>query len=238
MTLTVDGMMRDATQGQKASVAASIRADQAGASDTGASSIGQQLNATSVHLSVYGLIKSSFAQVESAGINLSMSAKAGTTEDATKAVQSFAAAYNNAARTAASAALGGGDAGVNLAAVDLGKVVTSGNNAADLKRVGINVAHDGTLSVDTQALQGALQVSPDAVYEMLTKIGAQAARVSGSVLAGSLNNAAGARATGMAPATVRQRPAGITEDAARQQAATLSGNASGGIAAYLQAISL
>jgi hypothetical protein len=234
LTLTVDGMMRNATQGQKANVAATLRADQAaGAPDVGGG-VSQQVNATSVQLSVYGLIKSSFAEVQSAGQSLSMAGKASTTEDSTKAVQSFADAYNNAAKTVSAAAQSGTDAQVNLAAVDLGRVVSSGNNAADLKRAGVNVAQDGTLSVDTQTLQGALQINPDAVLATLTQVGAQAAQVAGNVLSGNIGSGSGTTPGGVTSGSNQQRSKGVAKGAIQQQAAAASGSVSGAIATYRQ----
>jgi hypothetical protein len=232
LTLTVDGMMSNATQGQKANVAAMVRADQAGAADVGGG-VAQQV-ATSVQLSVYGLVKSSFADVQSAGQSLSMTGKASTTEDTTKAVQSFADTYNNATKTVSVAVESGNNAQVNLAAVDLGRVVSSGNNAADLKRAGVNVAQDGTLSVDTQTLQGALQTSPDATLTTLAQVGAQAAQVAGSVLARNIGNAAGSPLKGLTFGAAQQRSTGAAKGAMQQQAAAANGSASGAIAAYRQ----
>jgi hypothetical protein len=235
LTLTIDGMVRNAEQGQKASVSASTRAQQATGALDAAQSLGQT-HTTSVQLSVYGQVKSSFASLEVAARNLSMPAKTATPEDATKAAQSFTSSYNSAVKTVSYAiAANGGNAEANLASVDLGRVVTTGNNAADLKRAGINVAQDGTLSVDTQALQNAFQASPDAVLKTLALVGAEVGQVSGSVLANAANTASGVR-TKSASLSSQPKAAATSKNTPQQQVAA-NGNASSGIAAYQEMIS-
>ena len=246
MAITLDGLTRNATAGQKAGVPVSTKADLAtGAFDLASKSIGQ--NATNVQLSPFGQVKSSFVDVQSAGRTLTTPAKTSTIEDATKSVQSFANAYNsatkivNAASNSNSALAGNGQ--INSASAGLKHVVSSGSNTADLQNVGVSVNQDGTISVDTKALQSAVQSNPGLVQDTLAKVGAQAVLVSRQVLSstGSIGDTVstlsaraknqGARATG------QQKPVSGSQDVS-QQTENAGNNAAGGIAAYTQMISL
>lgn len=220
MTLPLDGMVRNAAQGQMASVAAANKASQSAEAEAGAltsNRIGQPVSATVVQLSALGQVKSSFVAVENAAQGLSMTGKSATAEDVTKAVQNFAASYNNAAK-AVNAALqqGSADSSVKLASVDLGRLVSTGNNAADLKRAGIKVGQDGSLSVDTAALQNALQAGPSAIEGVLAQIGAAAEQLSGNVL--------GTRALGTPGARARNPAARPSASSAAKQAAAEAGS--------------
>lgn len=199
MAIALDSMVLNTTLSQQPRVSDSIKADQAtGAFDLASQRIGQQASATNVQLSAFGQVKSSFVDIQSAAKSLSAPGKSSTTEDITKAVQSFADTLNNAAKAVAVAKGDGGPAGAlandahaNFAAFDLKKIVAGGNNTTDLKKIGISVNPDGTLSVDTQALQSALQANPNSVQDTLARVGTQAAQVSQQELAGSGNKTAG-----------------------------------------------
>jgi flagellar hook-associated protein 2 len=246
MAITLDGLTRNATAGQKAGVPVSTKADLAtGAFDLASKSVGQ--DATNVQLSPFGQVKSSFVDVQTAGRTLSTPAKTSTIEDATKSVQSFTNAYNNATRiintasnsTGALAASGQ----TNSASIGLKNVVTSGNNTADLKNIGVSVNQDGTISVDTKALQSAVQANPGLVQDTLAKVGAQAVLVSQKVLSGTSNigdtvNTLSARVKNQgAKATGQQKPAAGSQNSAQQQTENAGSNTAGGIAAYIQMIS-
>lgn len=254
MAITLDSMVLNTTLSQQPRVTSSVKADQAtGAFDLASQRIGQQISSTNVQLSAFGQIKSSFADIQSAGKSLSALGKTSTAEDTTKAVQSFADAFNNATSAVNTAIKGDGkSAGVlagnglaNLAGFDLKRVVTSGSNTADLKKIGVSIKQDGTLSVDAKVLQSAVQANPSSVQDTLARVGAQAVQVSQKELASSGNvgssvNTLSSRVKNLgSKAAEQQKLATDSQNAVQQQLATLNNNnnAAGGIAAYMQMLS-
>ncbi len=251
MAITLDSLVRNPAAGQQAGVPVSTKADLAtGAFDIAGKSIGQQMNATSVQLSPFGQVKSSFVDVQSAGRTLTTPAKTSTVEDTTKAVQSFADAYNNATKVVNAAiqsgsnsanALAGGGGYASLASDSLKKIVSSGNTSTNLKNIGVGVNQDGTLSVDANTLQSAVQSNPASVRDTLFSVGAQAGQVSGQLLNGT-GNAGGtintfsnrARNTGTGGS---KSPVG-SQNPVRQQSVNAGNGTGGGIAVYMQMASL
>lgn len=253
MAITLDSMVRNATAGQKAGVSASTKADLAtGAFDVASKHIGQQVDATNVQLSAFGQVKSSFVDVQAAGNTLSTPGKTSTVEDATKAIQSFADAYNNATRIVNTAIRGDGkspgaladDGHANLASFDLKRIMASGNNTADLKKIGVSLNQDGTLAVDAKALQSAVQANPSSLQDTLARVGAQAVQVSQKELSSTGNvggpvNTLSARAKSLeTKAAGQQKLATDSQSAVQQQAASINNNAASSIAAYMQMVSL
>jgi len=211
----------------------------------------QKLDATRVQLSAFGQINSGFANVQSASKALSDPKKTGTAADVEKTAQAFAAAFNNATKTVSAAVNGAGkesgilanDAHARLAANDLKSIVTSGSNTADLKKIGISVNKDGTMSVDTKALQSAIQANPNAVKETLAKVGQQAERISTKDLAKNGNiggsvNALSGRAKSLETQSAEQQKLASASQAVVQQQSAKMGSAVGSIAAYMQMFSL
>lgn len=211
----------------------------------------QKLDDTNVQLSAFGQVNSGFSNVQSASKALSDPKKTGTATDVEKAVQAFATAYNNAAKAVSTAINGTGkengvlanDAHARLAANDLKSVVTSGNNTADLKKIGVSVNKDGTISVDAKALQNAMQANPNAVKDTLAKVGQQAEQVSTKDMAktgniGGAVNMLSSRAKNLeAQSAEQQRLASASQAAVQQQSAKI-GNTASSIAAYMQMFSI
>lgn len=252
MAIPLDSMVLNTTLNQQPRVSNSIKADQAtGAFDLANQRIGQQISSTNVQLSAFGQIKSSFADIQSAGKSLSAPGKSSTTEDITKAVQTFADAYDKATNVVNTALNGdgksagalAGDAHATLASFDLKTVVTNGNNTADLKKIGISVNQNGTLSVDAKALQSAVQSNPGSVQDTLARVGAQAVQATQKELGGTGNvggavNTLNTRARNLgARAAAQQKLATDSQNTVQQQLATVNNNAAGGIAAYTQMLS-
>ena len=248
MSITLDGLVRNATAGQKAGVPVSTKADLAtGAFDLANKSVGQQVDATNVQLSPFGQIKSSFVEIQSAGRTLTTPAKTSTVEDLTKAVQSFADAFNNAAKIVNSTGNSAGESTANgyanLARINLNNIVTNGSNTANLKNIGVSINQDGTLSVDAKALQSAVQANPGSVQDTLAKVGAQAVLASqkelGSTGDSATFNPSTARSKNLSAKTTGQREASTDSQNAtqQQQEVSVSNNAADGIAAYTQMIS-
>ncbi len=252
MAITLDSMTRIAMMNQNSGFSAATGASRAtDAFALATKRVEQKLDATNVQLSAFGQINSGFANVQSASKDLSDPKKTGTATDVEKAVQAFAAAYNNAANAVSTAINGTGKEGgalandihARFAANDLKNIVANDGNTADLKKIGISVNKDGTMSVDTKALQSAMQANPNAVKDTLSRIGQQAEQISTKDMAktgsvGRAVNTLSSRAKDLeAQAAEQQRLASASQMAVQQQSARF-GNASDSIAAYLQMFSL
>ena len=252
MAITLDSMTNIATLNQGSGTAAYAGVSRLADALTQASKrVEQKLDATKVQLSAYGQINSGFANVQSAGKALSDPKNTGTATDVEKAVQAFAAAFNNAAKAVSTAVNGTGkesgvltdDAHARFAANDLRSIVTGGNNASDLRKIGISVNKDGTLSVNAKALQSALQANPNAVKDTLAKVGQQAEQVSAKDMAkngniGGAVNALSSRAKNLETQSAEQQRLISASQATVQQQSAKLGNASSSIAAYMQMFAL
>ncbi|MEJ1959956.1 MAG: flagellar filament capping protein FliD [Nitrosomonadales bacterium] len=249
MAITLDGLVRNATASQQAGVTPSTKASLAtGAYDLAGQDVGQQVNGTNVQLSVFGQIKSSYVDVQAAGRTLTTPAKTSTVEDVTKAVQSFADAYNNAARVVNSVGNSNnslvGNGNINSASNNLKSIVANGGSSSDLANIGVSVNQDGTLAVDTNALQNAVQANPAAVQDTLAKVGAQAVQAAQKELVGTEN--VGGSTTGLnsrvknlgSKASGQQNLANESGNAASQPITSSGNESSGGVAAYTQMIFL
>jgi Flagellar hook-associated protein 2 C-terminus len=186
MSITLSNPSYNTALNQSASQAIAKRASQTTDPFSAANQrVAQQISTTGVKLSSFSKIKSGFDGLQTAAKDLSDPGKT----DLGKLAQSFASAYNVAdssvnSSTGKNSTLAK-DTRASLAGIDLKNIVTG--NASDLKKIGINLQSDGTLSVDNKALQSAIQANPDAVKSTLTKIGLQATRISTKELAATGN---------------------------------------------------
>ena len=237
MAVTLDGLLGNPGAVQKAGVPVSTKADLAtGAFDLASKSIGKPTDATIVQLSPYGQVKSSFVDVQSAGRTLSTPSKVSSIEDATKAVQSFADAFNNATRIINTSQSQSTNSKVNSASTNLKKIVSSGSNLADLQAIGVSENQDGTLSVNSTALQSAVQANPISVQDTLVQVGSQAVQIAQNELAAGNGSGTGnirpknpgSKATG------QQKVNSNSTATAPQQSQASSNRASEAIAAYTQ----
>jgi hypothetical protein len=248
MAITLDGLVRSAEAGQKAGVSASTQANlDTGSLDFEGQSTGLQAGATHVQLSVFGQVKSSFVDVQAAGKTLTTPAKISTVEDATKAIQSFADAYNNAVKIASSAthspSAASGSEHANLANLELQKIVKNNNNVPELNKLGITINQDGTLVVDKKMLQSAVQENPGSAQESLIKIGTQALLVSQKALissgnTGSFAGTSSVREKGLGGKSTGQEYEATDAPHTSRQPASGTGNSTmDGISAYRQMLS-
>jgi flagellar hook-associated protein 2 len=240
MTITLDGLVRNPTAGQKAGVPVSTKADLAtGTFDLASKSIGSQTDATNVQLSPYGQVKSSFVEVQSAGRTLSTPSKISTAEDATKAVQTFTDAFNNATRIINTSQSLTNNSQVNSASNSLKRIVSTGNNSVNLQEMGVSINQDGTLSVNSTALQSAVQASPASVQDTLVRVGSQAVQIAQNELTGTNGSGAstirnknqGSKASG------QQKINANSSSSTQSQSQSISNSASEAIAAYTQMVS-
>ena len=213
--------------------------------------IDQQLGSTKVQLSAYGQIKSAFSDVQAAGNALSNLKKTATADDIKKAVQGFVDAYNKANKAVGTATQGDGkqagalanDARARLAGNDLRRSVAEGGNLADLKNIGVTQNKDGTLAVDSKALDKALQANPDQVRSALGATGQQVEKAAARELANNGNvgksvNALSNRSNNLeAQQSAQQDLLLASQRAVTQQATLINNTFASGIAAYQRTFS-
>ncbi len=253
MPITLSSMVRTAAMTQSANQAiakqGSSSADPFGAANL---RVEQQLSSTAVRLSSFSQIKSGFSGVQSAATDLSDSKKTGTSDDIVKAAQSFATAYNTAVSSVNSAVKGerkkGGvltdDVRARIASSDLKSIATNGSNTSDLKKIGISLKSDGTIAVDATALKNAIQADSTGVKDTLSKIGKFAEQVSSKELAktgnigGSVNVLSNLSQSLETQLAEQKRLAATSQDSVQRQVAGISSTAAGGVASYLQTLSL
>ncbi len=190
--------------------------------------IGQQLESTNVRLSAYGQIKSSFsgAQTSATALTNAATSKTATTSDVAKAAQAFVDAYNQAAKSVSSATATGKQAGAlatDLRAKSAGNdlaSLTRGNGLANLKQAGITANTDGTLSLDTKALNSALQANPSATKNALSAIGQQVSASTGRELASTGNVGSSVNRLNSRAETLTAQQASLQQQAANLQSQT------------------
>lgn len=127
-----------------------------------------QRQSTQVQLSAYGQVKAGFARVEDAGKAL---AKGDTLSaaDTRKALESLVSAYNETRSAASTTAPGNASNAANA----LRRTVAADGTRTDLQALGITQQRDGSLAIDTEKLDQALQSNPNAVREAAGRIGSQ-----------------------------------------------------------------
>ncbi len=193
MATTLSTITQTASLYRSADLAATRRGSSVTASPLDAASqrVTQQLSSTVVQLSSFSQIKSGFDSLQTAAKDLSDAKKTATSADVVKVAQAFTSAFNTTSKAVSLAVSGdgkksgalAGDGRATLVSNDLKSILSSGNNVSDLKKIGISKKTDGTLSVDTTALQNAFQANPNSVKDTLSRIGKQADQVSARELA-------------------------------------------------------
>ncbi len=192
MATTLSTITQTASLYRSADLAATRRGSSVTASPLDAASqrVTQQLSSTVVQLSSFSQIKSGFDSLQTAAKDLSDTKKTVTSADVVKVAQAFTSAFNTTSKAVSLAVSGdgkksgalAGDGRATLVSNDLKSILSSGN-VSDLKKIGISKKTDGTLSVDTTALQNAFQANPNSVKDTLSRIGKQADQVSARELA-------------------------------------------------------
>lgn len=176
------------------SVQATARDPIANGLSTAGTRIAQQLSSTNVQISAFGQIKSGFASLQTAGNALSGLSKTATADDVKKSAQVFVDAFNSTNKAVlSSTSNAAGSLASNGRAItagnDLRSVVTSGDTAAALKKVGITVGKDGSLSLDGKAFDTAAAGDLNAVKGTLSSIGAKASQVATKELTSNVASA-------------------------------------------------
>lgn len=150
-----------------------------------------RLESTRVQLSAFGQIKSAFAEFQSRAKGLADLKPAATADDLKKAVGSFVDTYNNANKVLGATTRGQGsetaaladDARARIAGNNLRRAVSQGNTLSELRRLGVTQSADGSLVLDTKAIENALNAAPEQVRSTLARVGSQADQIATRELA-------------------------------------------------------
>ena len=210
--------------------------------------LSQQLDSTNVQLSAYGQIESAFGSVQTSvgGLAGAAISKTASNADVEKVAQAFVNSYNQAAQAVNTAVAGTGkqtgalasDLRAKRAGGDLAQALSSGTGLADLKQAGITQNKNGTLTLDTKALEQALQSSPAQAKSALNRLGQQVGASAGRELASTGNVGAGvssltSKAQSLtAQQTTLQQQALAVQNTLDRQSAVLNYAAASGLAAY------
>lgn len=215
--------------------------------------LSQQLESTSVQLSAYGQISSAFGSAKTAATSLADTAasKTASNSDVVKAAQTFVNTYNQATQAVSSAVSGAdskagalaSDVRAKMAGNDLAWSLTSGSGLADLKQAGITRDKNGTLTLDTKALEQSLQSASAETKSALTHLGQQVGASTGRELAsggnvgGSINALTNRSQSLTAQQTTLQQQATAVEGLLEQQSNVLNYATATSLASYQKLLS-
>lgn len=158
-----------------------------------------QLSSTEVRLSAFGQVRSAVAQLQDSSASLTATENTDSPEETRAAAEDFVSAFNNAQSTANRTINGtpgteegntdgalSGDGRANVAASELSRTLNS-SSAEALRSIGINRDQSGTLSIDRQRFEQALQNDPQAVSSALAEVGQQVEQSTRRQLEGNSN---------------------------------------------------
>ena len=198
-----------------------------------------QRQTISVQVSAYGQVKAGFARVEDAGKTLAAAKPTTQAADIKNGLQALVGAYNDARGAAANTAPGSARSAAN----DLRRIVSTDSGRADLRALGITLQQDGSLALDTKALDKALQSNLDSVRAAAGRVGGQLQQTASRALTnngsiGSTLNTINARAQGIeARQTEQQSLASASQQTVQLQSERMSSSLYG-IDSYLRIFSL
>lgn len=205
MALTLSGMadsMRMAAQLSSGASTAASSSSAAGSSsavgkalETAGNRLTQQIGKLEAQVSTLGKVKSGFASVETSGKALSALNDKSSVSDVKAAAQKFVDSVNNTAKvtgdaTGRATASLSGDSNTRAASTSLRLAVNNRETSDALKKVGISVASNGQMKIDSKAMDAALKKDPNAVKDALAKVGGQVSKVATRELSGNLGSAA------------------------------------------------
>jgi flagellar capping protein FliD len=216
-----------------------------------------QRTSTEVRLSAFSQLRSSVAQLQDSSRALSATETSDTADEARSAAEAFVGAFNAAQGTANRTINGtppataegntdgvlSGDGRANVAASELSRTLNS-SSAEALRTIGINRAQDGTLNIDRQRFEQALQNAPQSVSNVLAETGQQVEQStsrqleSSSTLSRAEENLNRQAETLEARQAQQQELADNLQQATEQATARFNFVAASGIRAYEQIFSL
>jgi flagellar capping protein FliD len=146
----------------------------------------EQLASTKVELSAQGQVKAAFAELQTAARAVTEPQRTATAEDTKQAVENFVSAFNkanaavnNATKTNAKEA--------DASAGELRRAASEANGSAELKKAGIAQNRDGSLSVDSRALETSLRERPAQTVAAVAETGRKVERTATRELAAGGN---------------------------------------------------
>lgn len=179
----------------------------------------EKLESTKVQLSAYGQIKGAVSELQTASKAVTEPKKTATADDARKTIENFVSAYNKAnaavARTTRNDRKETGalanDARARIAGNDLRRSVAENDGLAELKKAGVTQNKDGSLALDTKALDKALKESPAATVAAVAEVATKVEKTATKELASNGN-------VGASVQTLDQRSRRLEAEQSSQQA--------------------
>lgn len=167
--------------------------------DQSSQRLARQQSSTEVQLSAFSQVRSAIAQLQDSSKALTATDNTDTLDETRRAAANFTNAFNNARDTADRTINGkpgtedgntdgalSGDGHANVAASQLSRTLSSTSTEA-LRSIGINRDQNGTLSIDQQRFEQALQSNPQQVSSTLANVGQQVEQTTSRQLEGSSN---------------------------------------------------
>jgi flagellar capping protein FliD len=193
----------------------------------------ERIESTKVELSAFGQAKGALAELQTAAEAVTEPRQTATADDAKKAVENFVSAFNKA-NTAVSNAEKASAKETQALAGELRRSVSEGNGSAELRKAGIAQSRDGSLSLDTRALEKSLRESPEQTLAAVAETGRKVEKSATQQLAngGNASEAANVRDRRLeAEQGAQQAVVAASQRTIEQQSANITKLASG-IAAY------
>lgn len=198
----------------------------------GAAKTEEKLASTKVELSAQGQVKAAFAELQTAARTVAEPKRAVTADETKRAVENFVGAFNKANAAVNNATKANArEAGVPTD--DLRRAVSEANVSADLKKAGIAQSRDGSLSVDSRALENSLRERPTQTVAAVAETARKVERTATRELAAGNNAAAGASAgrSREAEQSAQQAAVAASQTTVDQQNANVT-QLTGSVAAY------
>ena len=207
--------------------------------DKASTRLDQELQTTTAQISAYGQVQSSFAKIQDSGKALAATQSTTSTADLKKNLQTFVNAYNDTRSAAASTATGSAKTAVR----DLQSSLSTDSARADLKSLGITRNSDGSLTLDTKALDSALQSNDGTANSAAKRIGSTAAQSATTALSTTGSIASSLSALNAREASLENRQATQQQQLAESQqqvaqASNFLSSALSGITSYTRIFSL
>lgn len=215
--------------------------------------LSQQIDTTNVKLSAYGQISSAFgtAKTAASGLTAAATSKTASNSDVVKAAQAFVDSYNKAAQAVGAAVTSTStksgalvtDSRATTAASGLARSLTSSAGLSDLKQTSITKGTDGTLTLDTKALEQSLQSNSAQAKSALANIGQKVETstsrelTSTGNIGGSISSLTNQSQTLSAQQMALQQQVASVQALLDQSSNILNYSASNGIAAYQKLLS-
>jgi flagellar capping protein FliD len=204
-----------------------------------------QQSSTQVRLSAFGQIQSAVEKLQESGRPLRDNESTNTPDEARSVVKNFVDAYNTARdvanRTTGEEGALADDNRAQVAASELSRALNS-TSRNELRSIGINTNSNGTLSIDAQRFEQALQENNQEVSRTLANVGQQVeestTRTVENTVNRSVENLEAQNRALEAQQTQQQELVDNLQQATEQAAAQFNFVAASGIRTYEQIFSL